>query len=833
MGVDYSVTVIRRLEDAIRKAGLHRPMAVSHYEAGTELEYRVTGVEDGREGAVKVRIDKFVGGGFAGQVYRVDVLDIDSKDGHIDGLRTGRKLAMKILIPPSSFSRIFRNLMYWIGFQGAFQLQVNPAAMRAGALWQKLIQRGAKARFGDASHVRDIYATFVDETMGSCGELSDWIEGRTWRLEVDPHLDMLKRWRRRKKIDPARLGSPEYRSKYHFMHDFVDLLHNMGAHEFARQYEWSTCKSQPNTLKYSSTENRPDKGLVAVDFRAGLALLPFLPMSPGDFKLIGAGILRGSLVQFDRGDLRKLERFIAAHPAEFAGAERMLWELQDCEREYRDSVPDFTHNFFRFLYDRGLWSTLLRNTVRGWRIRNLIDDRVQARLQRNVFGIGLFNLLGFIPLAGKLSRRLWGQAYWRKHYGAILTNPDYFRRALRAKLLERLVDWHRDGRITEKRTEKLMRHLWPCAVHLPLSILPAGLHHFLTDWSYFRERLDYILLRPVRLYFNADLRAQWLHDMVEEGKSKHILTDEEAGIILRDVQEPFIQKYLKSLAVHICTLPVTQVISVMIAAIYVATHPEMPRAQAYGIGLSIIALFQVVPISPGSLVRGLYVLYLVIREKNFKDYNIAVFLGFFKYIGYLAFPIQMTYRYPALARFMAGHWATDAVHIVPVFGERGALLEHFTFNLFYNWPLTIRRRMEERREMRKALKPRFAHAPLIALFGTGLFWAANRFVYHRFEELPGLKTTWIAAILIPALCGMLVTRFAGGAALWKRVAGGALCGMAIAVLHVFLFMALGWTGGAAAGDLFVNGFWKVFVYTLMSTLGVLITELSLPGRKLA
>jgi hypothetical protein len=102
----------------------------------------------------------------------------------------------------------------------------------------------------------------------------------------------------------------------------------------------------------------------------------------------------------------------------------------------------------------------------------------------------------------------------------------------------------------------------------------------------------------------------------------------------------------------------------------------------------------------------LYVVYLVIRERNFKDYNIAVFLGFFKYIGYLAFPIQMTHRYPALARFMAGHWATEAVHAVPVFGERGALLEHSVFNLFYNWPLTIRRRMQKRIEWRTIWRAR-------------------------------------------------------------------------------------------------------------------------------
>ena len=193
------------------------------------------------------------------------------------------------------------------------------------------------------------------------------------------------------------------------------------------------------------------------------------------------------------------------------------------------------------------------------------------------------------------------------------------------------------------------------------------------DRNYAKERLAYYLIRPVRLYFNAEMREQWLRDMMTEGQKKHMLSDEDSKIILSQIGEPFIQKYLKSLAVHVCTLPVTQVVSIAIAVIFVLTHPDMPRAESWGIGLGIIAMFQVVPISPGSLTRGLYVVYLVIRERNFKDYNIAVFLGFFKYVGYLAFPIQMTYHYPVLSRFMAGHTATEAVHVVPVFGE-GKLL---------------------------------------------------------------------------------------------------------------------------------------------------------------
>jgi len=77
--------------------------------------------------------------------------------------------------------------------------------------------------------------------------------------------------------------------------------------------------------------------------------------------------------------------------------------------------------------------------------------------------------------------------------------------------------------------------------------------------------------------------------------------------------------------VHVCTLPVTQVVSVLVALIYVLMNPDLSTEQAWLRALGIIGVFQVVPMSPGSLVRGLYVLYLVIRERNFKDYNIAVF----------------------------------------------------------------------------------------------------------------------------------------------------------------------------------------------------------------
>jgi hypothetical protein len=828
MGPVKPDTIYWQLEAEFRNTTLYRPMKVGRYEVGTELHYQMTGFSGSDEAYLKLLVERFVGGGFAGQVYQVRVLDITPGEAPLEGLVLGGVYAMKVLIPPTTFARIFRNLIYWIAFQGPFQPQVNPAAARAGALWQKFIRRAARIQFGDKRAVVDVYATFVDANLGSCGELSEWVDGRMWRLEVDDRLDLLMRWRRGEQVDQEGLGSPEYRAKREFMDDMVQLMHEIGAHECARQYEWFTWKSQPNCLKRVEGDGSPREGLVAVDFRAGLALLPFLPMSPGDFKLIGQGLMRGSPAQFDRGDLKALEQFIDAQGDEFSDMHHQLEELRESERVYRDSLPDITHNHIRLVVSSRLWATMLKGAVTGWRVRNLIDTSFQERLgNRRAMAI-LFLMLGIIPLLGKIIRRAWGQEKWRRHYAGMVTSRKYLNRAVRARIIEILIDWHRSGRIEGARALAIARDPWRFSCHLPFALLPAKFHRFLTDWQYARERIDDLIARPVRLYFNAEQREQWLCEMVTEGRGNQLVSDEDADEILSQVGEPFIQKYLKSLAVHLCTLPVTQIVSVLVAVIYVAMHPELPRAQAWVIGLGIIALFQVVPISPGSLARGLYVLYLVIRERNFKDYNVAIFLGFFKYIGYLAFPIQMAYRYPTLARFMAGHWATEAAHTVPVFGERGALLEHEVFNLFYNWPLTVRRRVRKRARMRAGIAPRYWHMIVCTIGGAAIFSLADYMFLRDAGALPHLTEIWALAALVPLLCGALATLGAGGAELWKRVIGAAICGGSMGLLSTVFSGLVGYGELIGFGESAVRFAWRAFAFTILTSLGAMITELQLP-----
>ncbi len=189
MKTDYSVKTCLRLNDVFKNQKILRPQRIQRYEPGTEITFRIKGIVPPNTARLKLEVEKFVGGGFAGQVYKIKVRNIKPHTEPIKGIHEGESYAMKIFIPPSRFSKFFRNIIYAAGFQGAFSLQGNPDAVRAGALWQKFIRRGAGLRLSSQDVVADILATFVDPTLGSCGEISEWVDGRVWRLEADDNRD--------------------------------------------------------------------------------------------------------------------------------------------------------------------------------------------------------------------------------------------------------------------------------------------------------------------------------------------------------------------------------------------------------------------------------------------------------------------------------------------------------------------------------------------------------------------------------------------------------------------------------------------------------------------
>ena len=710
----------RELEHRLAECGLRRPARRDLHDIGDQLEYDITGVHPAVDGHMTVEVERLVGGGFAGQVYRVRLVEL-ATSGDIPGLEVGGRYALKILRPPSGFANLFRDALYFLGYQSPFAARAHPASVRVGVLWQKLIRRAAATRFGDESAVCDTLATFYDAELRSFGEINEWVDGRIWKFEVDD--DLFARWSFTGR-PPADHPSGEYVHKKRFMADLVELLHEMGAGELARQYEWWSMKSQPNALKRTSAGDDPSAGLTAIDFRAGLTLLPFLPMSPVDLRLIVRGLLRGRLVQFDRPDPHQRRCFLAQHREQFADLEPVITELEAQEAVHQESRPDVTFQGLRLLVDRALRSRVVSGLVTMWKHLGDIDDRHAVKLAGQPWLLRLLVVLSFIPGIGRKVTRIVGHDGHRAHLRACLTSPSYLWRTMRASRIEALIGWCRGGRVSPQAGLELVdRPVRFWHQRICYGLLPPTWHRFIVDSAAARERIRQSVQFTVRFLRVPEFREQTLLEQVELGRSEGMLTDAEADKIVAQIEDPFIQKYLKCLAVHLCTVPITQVVMVLVGAAVVAYclgFRQLGWAESLALGTAAAAAIQLLPISPGSTARGAFVLFLMIRERDFKNYYIAAPVSFLHVIGYLAFPFQMVTSNPALARFLAGRWTRNAVHLVPVFGEHGGLLEHGVFDAMFNLPLSVPKSFR-RRPLLWSLGAAVIIA-MLALIGLGAYW---------------------------------------------------------------------------------------------------------------
>jgi len=83
-------------------------------------------------------------------------------------------------------------------------------------------------------------------------------------------------------------------------------------------------------------------------------------------------------------------------------------------------------------------------------------------------------------------------------------------------------------------------------------------------------------------------------------------------------------------------------------------------------------------------------------------------------------------------------------------------------------------------------------------------------------------------VIVPLLIGIVATIGAGGAPLWKRIAGAALCGVIVGLSSTVLSGLLGTNDPIGVSAIAINGVWRAFVFTLVSVSGVLLTEIKMP-----
>ncbi|MFZ0547756.1 MAG: hypothetical protein WAM60_20075, partial [Candidatus Promineifilaceae bacterium] len=464
------------------------------------------------------------GSGFAGQVYCAQ------PEGGTD------LVAIKVLRPASIWKERFRDALFRLSFQAAFAPRLTEEAVRAGLIWQTLLRIGAGIEWGTPTAVVQPLGYYWDEELRSFAEIHQWIDGRSSRYSADEQLVG------RLFDHAATMPNGEMSRQRHFMSRMTRLCYQMGAVGLARQYEWYTFVSQANVLHCQTLEPGQSE-FVAVDFRPGLAVPFFLPLSPHHLHIIIQGLRRGILRHFDEVDMARLDRYTADHAGQFEPVQTLIEQLQEDEARYRDGLPDLwqhpTH-----LRERRVKTAVIAT----WHQSGLIADDQLPQLTERTTLFYLYFLLDHMPVLGHFLLRLWGNHRYRQHWQRMIRERDY-RKEVTAVIRDRdLVEWLQTGRVTTAVIPKLARSMpryW--RDKLILSWLPAPIQRLLTSRAALLEWLYSRLLFPLRLLFQPEQRQKWLHHIISVQVKNGVVSRSDETRFREQIYEPLMHGYLRDL----------------------------------------------------------------------------------------------------------------------------------------------------------------------------------------------------------------------------------------------------------------------------------------------
>lgn len=684
-------SIFERLKGVLRPGG---------YDPGDTVKARIKDI-DGVERDAAFRIDRYCGGGFAGQVYRATVVICDQ-----NWLTPGHPYALKFFRTRSGLRKRFRDVMYFLAFQSPFPHQFNEAAVRTGVFMTRLLRIVSKVEFGTEAPINDCYGSFWDDHVGSFAEVDEWVEGRVSDPDVDSGIFTRRShnrrvWRERRSgnlnTGPMMQSDSEIAAKRRFMDAWVRMCSVLGIEDLARQVYWWTGMSQPNVLTRTTGEGLQ---FVWVDRRPGL---PGFLLSLGDFPLLFNAILRGSIPPFDRINFKKLRNWSKApNGAEWESLVDRLHEIDD---EYHRAQVDIIGHHFRLIADSRLKRSVMRGIVDYWRRTGRIDGDVRGRLIANSLRAVPHLLLSCIPILGCRLQKFVGNAGYREHirrmFGEASYRWDYFDRRRKIDLAM----WLRDNRIAEGRGDKCLRSL-PAYFRdlIFFSWQPPTWQRFFTDWATAKDSLRRLFTSPLKYVFVVPYRRKvnldWVHERTEEDVRHGYVSREEAEVFTSIGGSETMQKYVTGIMVTLALQPASELVFIALAAILGIkglSDFEGVKHSIGGLGWWAVPLgIAFVAVSPAGILRFVYCIVQWIRNRHV-PYGTALSLSLFRAIGDLAFIIQTARTYPQFSGYLLTSSLCHLVGLVPVFGERGGLLNIWVATAVLSWPASWKAWLGKRR----------------------------------------------------------------------------------------------------------------------------------------
>lgn len=657
------------------------------YSQMEEVSADVFGLDGRRLGEERFRIGLSPGSGFGGQVYQALPLAGLIDDPCMDGATF--PVALKILVPQATWKRIFRDLLFRLSYQTSFAPRLRPEALRCGLIWQELVRTAAGLEFGTKSLVARPYGYFWDARLASYVEIHQWVEGRAVRYEADDHL--LLRWLGR----TNEILDSEISRKRACMAALVKLCQNMGALGLARQYEWYTLVSQANLITRSSRYDGQTE-FAGVDWRPGLAVPFFLPLSPVHASIIWHGFFRGVYTHYDEVDFKRLDAYLQTHADEFEPFAPLIHQLKEDDARYRAGLPDLWNAPERLLHQVDARRQVRVAAIEDWRRLGRISEYEAAQMRAGGGRFYFFFILDNTPLVARAMMRWLGNEIYRQHIRRFWIEASYRKQTLASQRNCDLMDWQARGRISLERADLLASSMNAYLVDKIIwSWLPGGFHRYATDHSKRKQAVQVLVVQPLRLLVDGTFRQSWLDEVLVHQLHKGILSSEQVERLRAQVKEQRMQGFLRDLGLTIGLEFFAKLLYLLLAVYGFNTQNFLP--------LGIAALG---PIAPSGIVRMIYVLAQLINGLpailRARDYKLfwARMLGLavapWRFVGNLFAPLEMFAYYNAMSLVLGDYLVSKMVAMVPVLGGRGKILEYWTLNLIYNLPLSVRRMMEER-----------------------------------------------------------------------------------------------------------------------------------------
>lgn len=611
---------------------LIRPRA-RHFDIGESIETDVVEINPNGSFNAAFRILEKKGEGYAGQVYKT----VDET--------TGNTYALKALRPEDESKEKIRNLFFRLCFAGNFAPATNESALRYGLLWQTLLRRGAQARFGDTSIIPEPYGYFWSDKLETFVEVHEWVEG---------HI-------------PVPDSTIHNRKKRDFMDGMVGLANDMGAYQLARQYKWWTMLAGANVVE------REDGSQVAIDWRSGVALPFFLPMSPGDVPIIVDNLRHGHFANYDHANFSKLDAFVGENNNAFVDLTSQVEELKELDRKYRSSIRE--------------------TTLADWQREFQMDEDVVRELSRSPLAYRAHLLLDGIPLFGKLTNRLSSSEVYRAHAKQIMADGEYRDVWFSNHQTHDLDTWKHRDRVTPDKAQELSQKAWLYLLHkVFFSHMPSSIQKA-TDNKELMQMLKK-LGTPIRIAFNEEEQIQWLENRINEGVELRLLNDEQAEMLHRQSRERRMRSYVKELAFF---WPAIEIICL-------PTYPLIYMLSGGDMSLTGAAMAS--PVTSSGVLRVLYTATRMVgdipeavREKSLKSVksrSMGIIVAPWSKIGGLFIPAQMVTHYPEMARFLTSYLTIKAARNVPVYGVEGGAVEYYAHRL--GQKIVNKKKMQENSE---------------------------------------------------------------------------------------------------------------------------------------